>query len=111
MPRGAEVDEFLEAASATLPRITEIIFAFPAEHRAGALEVAECCYRQAARNFGCADADSDCLVAAVVRKLRTLMEQWDSTAVPRLHKSWVRRRSHTEQPTVCLAPVSTCETD
>jgi hypothetical protein len=41
MPLRTEVDEFLEVASATLPRITEIIVAFPAEHRAGALEVAE----------------------------------------------------------------------
>jgi DHA2 family multidrug resistance protein len=120
MPLSPEADEFLEAASATLPRITEIIFAFPAEHRAGALEVAECCYRQAARDFGCAEAVSDCLVAAVVRKLRTLLVQGDSaketcaarvTAVPRLHKSWVRRRSHTEQPAVGLSAVSTCETD
>jgi hypothetical protein len=31
----AELDEFLEVASAALPRITEIIVAFPAEHRAG----------------------------------------------------------------------------
>ncbi len=77
MPLSAEVDEFLEAASAALPRITEIIFAFPAEHRAGALEVAECRYRQAARDFGCAEADSGYLVAAVMRKLRTLMEQGD----------------------------------
>ena len=77
MPLSAEVDEFLEAASAALPRITEIIFAFPAEHRAGALEVAECRYRQAARDFGCAEADSEYLVAAVMRKLRTLMEQGD----------------------------------
>ena len=77
MPLSAEVDEFLEAASAALPRIAEIIFAFPAEHRAGALEVAECRYRQAARDFGCAEADSGYLVAAVMRKLRTLMEQGD----------------------------------
>jgi hypothetical protein len=78
MPLSAEVDEFLEAASAALPRITEIIFAFPAEHRAGALEVAERRYRQAARDFRCAD-DSECLVAVIMRKLRTLMEQGDST--------------------------------
>jgi hypothetical protein len=78
MPLSAEVDEFLEVASAALPRITEIIFAFPAEHRAGALEVAECRYRQAARDFGCTEADSERLVAAVMRKLRTLMEQGDS---------------------------------
>ena len=77
MPLSAEVDQFLEAASAALPRIAEIIFAFPAEHRAGALEVAECRYRQAARDFGCAEADCGYLVAAVMRKLRTLMEQGD----------------------------------
>jgi MFS transporter, DHA2 family, multidrug resistance protein len=77
MPLSAEADEFLEAAFAALPRITEIIFTFPAEHRAGALEVAECRYRQAARDFGCAEADSEYLVAAVMRKLRTLMEQGD----------------------------------
>jgi hypothetical protein len=47
-----ELDEFLEVASAALPRITEIIVAFPAERRAGALEVAERRYRQAARDFG-----------------------------------------------------------
>jgi hypothetical protein len=41
----AELDEFLEVASAALPSITEIIVAFPAEHRAGALEVAERRYR------------------------------------------------------------------
>ena len=61
MPLSAEVDEFLEVASAALPRITEIIFAVPAEHRAGALEVAECRYRRAARDFGCAEADSEYL--------------------------------------------------
>jgi hypothetical protein len=78
MPLSAEVDEFVEVASAALPRITEIIIAFPAEHRAGALEVAERRYRQAARDFGCTDADSERWVAAVMRKLRTLMEQGDS---------------------------------
>ena len=73
----AELDEFLEVASAALPRITEIIVAFPAEHRAGALEVAERRYRQAARDFGCTEADSERWVAAVMRKLRTLVEQGD----------------------------------
>jgi hypothetical protein len=56
----AEVDAFLEVASATLPRITEIIVAFPAEHRPGALEVAERRYMQAVRDFGCTEADSEC---------------------------------------------------
>jgi hypothetical protein len=78
MEKGTEVDEFLEVASAALPRITEMIFALPAEHRAGALKMAERRYRQAARDFGCAEADSERWVAAVMRKLRTLMEQGDS---------------------------------
>jgi hypothetical protein len=32
MPLRAEVGDFLEVATAALPRITEIIFAFPPEH-------------------------------------------------------------------------------
>ena len=35
-------------------------------------------YRQAAWDFGCAEADSERWVAAVMRKLRTLIEQGDS---------------------------------
>jgi len=77
MPLSAEEDEFLEVASAALPRITEIIVAFPTEHRAGALEVAERGFRQAARDFGCAEAGSERWVAAVMRKLRTLVEERD----------------------------------
>jgi hypothetical protein len=37
----AEVDEFLEVASASLPRISELIAALPVEDRAGAFGVAE----------------------------------------------------------------------
>jgi hypothetical protein len=39
--------------------------------------VAERRYRQAARDFGCTEADSERWVAAVMRKLRTLVEQGD----------------------------------
>jgi hypothetical protein len=42
------------------------------------LEMAEHCCRQAARDFGCAEADSERWVAAVMVKLRTLVEQGDS---------------------------------
>ena len=55
-----------------------MIFALPAEHRASVLEMAERRYRQAARDFGCAEADYERWVAAVMRKLRTLVEQGDS---------------------------------
>ena len=41
MALSTEVDEFLEVASASLPRISEIIAALPVEDRAGALAVAE----------------------------------------------------------------------
>jgi hypothetical protein len=55
MPLSSEEDEFLEVASVALPRIIEIIATFLAEHRAGAFEVAERRYMQAAREFGCTE--------------------------------------------------------
>jgi hypothetical protein len=55
MPLSSEEDEFLEVASVALPRIIEIIATFLAEHRAGAFEVAERRYMQAARDFGCTE--------------------------------------------------------
>jgi hypothetical protein len=54
-PLSSEEDEFLEVASVALPRIIEIIATFLAEHRAGAFEVAERRYMQAARDFGCTE--------------------------------------------------------
>jgi DNA-directed RNA polymerase specialized sigma24 family protein len=75
MPLSSEEDEFVEVASAALPRIVEIIAAFPAEHRAGALAVAEHRYMQAARDFGCTQAETERWVAAIMRKLRTRMEE------------------------------------
>jgi hypothetical protein len=47
-------DKFLNVALAAIPRISEIIAAYPAEHRAGALKVAARRYRRAAWDFGCA---------------------------------------------------------
>jgi hypothetical protein len=44
----SEEDEFLRVAFAAIPRITQMIAAFPAEHRAGALEVAKWRYARAA---------------------------------------------------------------
>ena len=55
MPLSSEEDEFLEVASSSLFRVIEMIAAFPVEHRAGAFEVAEHRYMQAARDFGCAE--------------------------------------------------------
>ena len=50
MPLSKEVDNFVKAASASLPRVSEIIAAFSVEDRAGAFELAERRYEQAARD-------------------------------------------------------------
>src|ERR1700730_6153797 len=75
MTPSSEEDEFLRVALAALPRITELIAAFPAEHRAGALEVAKRRYMQAAAEFGCTTADSERAVDAVMRELQPQVEQ------------------------------------
>jgi hypothetical protein len=75
MPLSSEEDEFLEVASSSLFRVIEMIAAFPVEHRAGAFEVAEHRYMQAARDFGCAEEAATRWVAAIMRKLRTQVEQ------------------------------------
>jgi hypothetical protein len=79
MPQRAEVDKFLEVASASLPRVGEIIAAFSDEDRAGAFEVAERRYTQAARDFGCDEAETKRWVTALARKLRALVAGSDST--------------------------------
>ena len=75
MPLSAEEDEFVGVASNALPRIAEIIAAFPAENRAGALKVAERRYLQAARDYGFTQAETERWVAAIMRKLRTRVEE------------------------------------
>ncbi len=75
MPLSSEEDKFLEVASDALPRIVELIVTYPVEHRAGAYEVAERRYMQAARDFGCSEEAATRWVAAIMRKLRTLVEQ------------------------------------
>ena len=51
----SEEKNFLGVAVAAIPRVTEIIAAYPAEYRSGALETAERCYMEAAREFGCTE--------------------------------------------------------
>jgi hypothetical protein len=75
MPLSSEEDTFLEVASDALPRIIELIVTFPVEHRAGAFEVADRRYMQAARDFGCTEESATRWVAAIMRKLRALVEQ------------------------------------
>jgi DNA-directed RNA polymerase specialized sigma24 family protein len=71
MTLGSAEENFLEVAVAAIPRITEIITAFPAEHRTGALEVAERRYMEAARDFGCVEGAARSRVSEVMRNLRT----------------------------------------
>jgi hypothetical protein len=71
MTLGSAEENFLEVAVAAIPRITEIITAFPTEHRAGALEVAERRYMEAARDFGCVEVAARSRVSEVMRNLRT----------------------------------------
>ena len=73
MPLSAEVDQFAKVASGSLPRVSEIIAAFSDEDRAGALEIAERRYAQAARDFGCDEAETKRWVTALMRKLRALV--------------------------------------
>jgi transposase-like protein len=78
MPHSAEVDEFVKVASASLPRVSEIIAAFSDEDRAGAFELAERRYAQAARDFGCDEAESKRWVTALMRKLCALVVEAES---------------------------------
>jgi hypothetical protein len=75
MALSSEEDKFLEVASDTLPRMVELIANLTVEYRAGALEVAERQYMQAARDFGCTEEAATRWVGAIMRKLRTLVEQ------------------------------------
>jgi hypothetical protein len=77
MPLSSEEDKFVEVASASVPRIAEIIAAYPPEHRAGALELAGRRYMQAARKFGCTPAEIERWVAAIMRKLRIRVREID----------------------------------
>jgi DNA-directed RNA polymerase specialized sigma24 family protein len=70
----SEEGNFLQVAHAAIPRITEIIAGFPADHRAGALEVAERRYTEAARDFGCTEVAARTYVSDVMRNLRTQVE-------------------------------------
>jgi thymidylate kinase len=75
MTPSSEENEFLRVALAAIPRTTEMIAAFPAEHRAGALEMAKRRYMQAAAEFGCTTVDSERAVDAVMRELQAQVEQ------------------------------------
>ena len=97
MTLGSAEENFLEVAVAAIPRITEIITAFPTEHRAGALELAERRYMEAARDFGCVEVAARSRVSEVMRNLRTqvggeLAYTWPKAAPPDRTASILRAR-------------------
>jgi len=75
MPSNAEEKAFLRAAIAAIPRVAEIILGFPPGDRAGALEVAERCFRAAALDYGCSEITAQSRASAVMRRLRSRLER------------------------------------
>ena len=85
MPLSAEVDEFVKVASASLPRVSEIIAALPDEDRAGAFEFAERRYAHAARDFpvveDAQESDPDLTITGIRgSRLVPLHRDYDSLA-------------------------------
>jgi hypothetical protein len=68
----SQEESFLQVALAAIPRVSELIVAFPADERAGALEAAERHFTAASQNFGCNEIAA--CVSNVMRNLRTRVE-------------------------------------
>jgi hypothetical protein len=68
-------DKFLNVAFDAIPRVSEIIAAYPVEHRAGAFKVAAQRYRRAAQDFGCNKEDCEGSVDTLLRTLRVQVKQ------------------------------------
>ena len=75
MTSTAEEKAFLRVAVAAIPRVTELILAFPPDDRAGALETAERRFIAAALDYGCAEITAQSRVSAVMRRLRRRLER------------------------------------
>jgi hypothetical protein len=66
---------FLKVAAAAIPRVAEIIWRFPPDDRAGALERAEQCFLAAALDYVCTEITAQSRVSAVMRRLRSRLER------------------------------------
>ena len=66
---------FLRAAVAALPRIAEIIGGYAPDERAGALEVAERRFIEAARDYGCTEIAAQSRVSILMKRLRRHVER------------------------------------
>jgi len=70
-----EEKAFLTAAVAALPRIAEIISGYAPDDRAGALEIAQRHFIEAARDYGCTDIAAQSRVSIVMKRLRSQVER------------------------------------
>ena len=75
MTSTAEEKAFLRVAVAAIPRVTEIIWGFPPDDQAGALETAERSFMAAALDYGCTEITARSRVSAVMRRLRSRLER------------------------------------
>ena len=75
MTHSSQKDEFLKVAFDAIPRVSEIIAAYPVEQRAGAFKVAARRYSRAARDFGCTKEDREGSVDTLLRTLRVQVKQ------------------------------------
>ena len=70
-----EEKAFLRAAVTALPRIAEIISGYAPDGRAGALEVAERGFIEAARDYGCTEVAAQSRVSILMKRLRRQLER------------------------------------
>jgi hypothetical protein len=75
MTSTAEEKAFLRVAVAAIPRVAELISAFPPDNRAGALETAERRFLAAALDYGCTEVTARSRVSAVMQRLRSRLER------------------------------------
>ena len=75
MTSTAEEKAFLRVAVAATPRVAEMIWGFPPDDQAGALETAERSFMAAALDYGCTEITARSRVAAVMRRLRGRLER------------------------------------
>jgi hypothetical protein len=79
MTSTAEEKAFLKVAVAAIPRVAELIFAFPSDDRAGALETVERRFLAAALDYACTEITAQSRVSAVMRRLHARLERMQSS--------------------------------
>jgi hypothetical protein len=70
-----EEKAFLRAAVAALPRIADIVSGYAPDDRAGALEIAERRFIEAARDYGCIEIAVQSRVSILMKRLRRQVER------------------------------------